>query len=41
MALVARADLKLSKGKFAAQASHAAVNAALTSSNVCPKNLKD
>ena len=41
MALVARADLKLSKGKFAAQASHAAVNAALTASNVCPKNLKD
>lgn len=41
MALVTRADLKLSKGKLSAQAAHAAVNAALTTSRVANQNLKD
>ena len=41
MAIVARADLKLSKGKFAAQAAHAAVNAALTAVKLSKKQLEE
>lgn len=40
MALVGRADLALSKGKFAAQAAHAAVAAALTCQKVSPRLLQ-
>ena len=40
MVIVARADLNLSKGKFAAQAAHAAVKCALTAKRVAPKTLE-
>ena len=39
MAIIGRADLRLSKGKFAAQASHAAVRCALTARKVAPRCL--
>ena len=39
MVLVTRKDLKLSKGKLAAQCSHAAVECALKAKRECPKKL--
>ena len=39
MILVTRKDLKLSKGKLAAQCSHAAVECALKANRECPKVL--
>lgn len=39
MVLVTRKDLKLSKGKLAAQCSHAAVECALKAKRDCPKQL--
>ncbi|HJM44549.1 MAG TPA: peptidyl-tRNA hydrolase Pth2 [Candidatus Poseidoniaceae archaeon] len=41
MVLVARKDLKLSPGKLAAQASHAAVNCALTARKLKPTLLEE
>ena len=40
MVLVTRKDLKLSRGKLAAQCSHAAVECALKASRECPKQLE-
>ena len=40
MVLVTRKDLKLSRGKVAAQCSHAAVECALKASGECPKQLE-
>ena len=40
MVLVTRKDLKLSKGKLAAQCSHAAVECALKASRECAKTLQ-
>lgn len=40
MVIVARADLVLSKGKFAAQAAHAAVRCALTAKKVASRQLQ-
>ena len=39
MVIVGRADLSLSKGKFAAQAAHAAVKCALTAKRTDPRIL--
>ena len=41
MVLVTRKDLKLSSGKLAAQAGHAAVNCALTARKLKPKILEE
>ena len=41
MVLVTRKDLKLSKGKLAAQCGHAAVECALKANRVAPKKLDD
>ena len=41
MAIITRADLKLSKGKLAAQAAHGAVDAALTATKVASKQLAE
>ena len=40
MVIIARADLQLSKGKFAAQAAHAAVKCALTAKRSAPRQLE-